>query len=202
MKNTIQFCLFFLSVGIITVSCGTSYSLTKRQHNKGYHLSSNKKPAVSTEKQQVAENQGSKSIQVMETLVVFNAKEPQQIIYDSLDGKNSTSAAKVENRAQSSTGGLVVLDVPTLVHVPKALKFNTNSPFSIIKSATNSVESLVHAQQRRSSDQGLSLLWILIIVLLVLWLLGYIGGIGTSGLIHLLLVVALILLILWLLRVI
>jgi hypothetical protein len=56
-------------------------------------------------------------------------------------------------------------------------------------------------EARGSSDDALSLLWIVILVVLLLWLLGVIaGGLGLGGLIHILLVIALILLILWLIR--
>jgi hypothetical protein len=54
-----------------------------------------------------------------------------------------------------------------------------------------------------TSDDVLSLFWIVILVLLILWAVAFLmGGWGLGGLVHLLLVVALVLFILWILKII
>lgn len=44
-----------MTVGVFLTSCGTSYSLTKRQHSKGYHVSSNKKYTAPDKTEKVEE---------------------------------------------------------------------------------------------------------------------------------------------------
>jgi hypothetical protein len=74
------------------------------------------------------------------------------------------------------------------------------TPFSILEKAENVKEKI---SPSASSDDALSLLWIVIVIILILWLLGFaLGGLGLGGAIHILLVIALILLILWLLGII
>ena len=63
--------------------------------------------------------------------------------------------------------------------------------------------SNLHKSTMSSSDEGHSLLWIVVVVLIILWALGIISGsFGLGVLINLLLVIAFVLLILWLLRII
>jgi hypothetical protein len=203
MKKTIQFSILLMIFGIFLGSCGSSYSLTKRKHNKGYHISANKKYSTSNEKQELAVRQ---EIEVQETIENSNSIEKEEIHFQSterVEHTNTSSELEDATTLKQTKHAVQSTDVSTVSEQSSKLEIRSLIlPLTILKSINNNFKSTANKMQRRSSDQGLSLLWIVIIVLLVLWAIGYGGGISTSGLIHLLLLVALILLILWLLRVI
>lgn len=206
MKRIITFCILFMTVGIFLTACGTSYSITKRQHSKGYHVSSNKKYTAPDKTEKVEEDNEITSNQSAEEVVFTKEINATSTLVSDVAEKITTNTVKEETKGSKNTATTSIYstsDNHTADDNTSKLSDRTDfTPLSILKTANNSMKSSVTAMQSRTSREGLSLLWIVIIVLLILWALGYIGGIGSSGLIHLLLVIALILLILWLLRII
>lgn len=195
-----------MTVGIFLTSCGTSYSITKRQHSKGYFVSSSKKYSTPDKKEKLQENNEIAENQLAEEVVITKEIKAAQSLTSDVTETSTTSSIVKETKGSKNTVQAAVnstSDSRTAIDSPCKAKERSNfTPLSVLKSANKNVKSTVTAMQTRATDEGLSLLWILVIVLIVLWAFGYIGGIGSSGLIHLLLVVALILLILWLLRII
>jgi hypothetical protein len=195
-----------MTIGVFLTSCGTSYSLTKRQHSKGYHISSNKKYTAPAKTEKVEDYNEITTNQLAEE-VVFTKEinAVPTIVNDVVETSTKNSVAEETKGSKNTATASIYSTSDSHTADDKSSKLSERTiftPLSILKTANNSLKSSVTAMQSRSSGEGLSLLWIVIIVLLILWALGYIGGIGSSGLIHLLLVIALILLILWLLRII
>jgi lipopolysaccharide export LptBFGC system permease protein LptF len=206
MKRIITFCLLSMTVGILLTSCGTSYSITKRQHSKGYHVSSNKKYTAPAKIEKVEEFNETAANQSAEEAVFTKEINVTPTLVSDLAETISTNSVAEETKGSKNTATASIYSISdSHTENDKSSKLSERTiftPLSILKTANTSLKSTVTAMQSRSSGEGLSLLWIVIIVLLILWALGYIGGVGSSGLIHLLLVIALILLILWLLRII
>jgi hypothetical protein len=188
MKNVIKFCVIFLTTSMFITSCGSSITLAKRQHNKGYYVSYNKKYSSSPNKQKVESNDETVNSKAVEVTVATQSVDANTTIVS-----NQTAPANYEEPISPSVE-------KTPASENKVEKTTTNKPRTI-KEVKNKIKTAITSSEDAESSEGYSLLWIIIIVLLILWALGLIGGIGTTGLIHILLVIALILLILWLLKV-
>ena len=206
MKNIFQFCVIFMTASMFLTSCGSSLSVTKRQHSKGYFVTSNKKYSSPPEKEKVEHKKVVVTNQALEQVAEVKVKEIKKTsqLQDDYSKTNTKINVGVDKNKVSTTKSKKASssDMTTKSSsTDKKLEQSKDDQPRTIKTAINKVKSSVSSQSR-SKDQGLSLLWIIIIVLLVLWALGLIGGLGSSGLLHILLVVALILLILWLLRII
>lgn len=197
MKKYIYSIVLLAISSVILSSCGT-LSITKRVHNKGYHVSytkhyadsKNENIAESTEKvileseSRIADNQTktgsitkqseSKDLQVQKVVQLENTPE-------------TASSQYSNNQIKSKSNKKSVTDLSSSFKPMKVIFGDNDSKQTIQKMAP-------------VREGGMSMLWIVIIIVLILWLLGYLGGLGSF--IHLLLVIALILLILWLLRVI
>ncbi len=106
-----------------------------------------------------------------------------------------------EEAIQPATPEIAVEQKETLSNkLNRADRKSQETPFALLEKAEKVKEKI---SPPASSDDALSLLWIVIVIILILWLLGYaLGGLGLGGAIHILLVIALILLILWLLGII
>lgn len=200
MKNLITFCVIFLTTTLMISSCGSSLSITKRQHTKGYYVSHNNvksnNKTVSTEKIETSEanienvkiDNETAAISSKETTTFTSAMTATDVVENNSIEEEVT--VKVSETKEANTN---VTERKELV--PSAIK-NTASKFKNVYSESKS-------KYAPAEGDAHSLLWIIVVVILILWLLGYLGGYGaTSGLIHLLLVIALILFILWLLRII
>lgn len=200
MNNAIKFCVIFLTSTMFLTSCG-SLSVTKRQHSKGYFVSTSKNYSTSAEKEKVVHTNELATDQTAEQAVkVKTIKKHTTLTTDVKQVKISddVSESKVSDSKQASFYDLK----KSTNEVGSEMKEKNENQPRVIKAITSKVKSTESTSERRDRSGGHSLLWIIIIVLLILWALGLIGGLGTSGLLHLLLVVALVLLILWLLRII
>lgn len=199
MKNLITFCVIFLTTTLMISSCGSSLSITKRQHTKGYYVSHNNvksnNKTVSTEKIETSEA-NIENVKIENETAAISSKEnatfTSAMTATDVVENNSTEEATL-NTSETEEANTNVTERKELV--PSAIK-KSASKFKNVYSDSKSK----HAPAEGDAH---SLLWIIIVVILILWLLGYLGGYAaTSGLIHLLLVIALILFILWLLRII
>ena len=196
MNNNIKFCLLFMTISFFLTSCGSSFSVTKRQHNKGYFVSSSKNYSTSSEKEKVAHQNEFVTNEVSAQIAEISATKTNSHLQKDYAEANTSSGIDKTTVSKAQPEKATNLDLTTV-------NSDKEEPRTL-KSAKNKITSSVTTTQdrHRDRDKGLSLLWIIIIVLLILWALGLIGGFGSSGLLHLLLVIALILLILWLLRII
>lgn len=182
---------------MILPSCGVT--LVKRQHRGGYYVSTNPRHQVGKEEAvtKTYENESVASVKpevveaeelaVVETPATIN-EQPNAPDVPAVHKQNETTPAKLDetsSKHQKFSLSSITEKVPMMKKMNSALKkVKVNSPAP-------------------RSDDGLSLIWIVILVLLILWAFGLLGGgWGLGGLINVLLVIALILLILWLLRII
>ena len=193
MKHLLTYLLLCISAAIILSSCGHSMSLTKRHYRNGYHF------------QQAGKSSASKSA---EQLTVQSKK--------TVHGKTTTEQAKEEVTVPVANSAMVQ-EVPVTretynteaftkhsVAVPTySLPLITASAKNIVLSKSFVKQQVQSIKMKRSSEDGLSLFWLIILILLIIWFFGFFaGGWGLGGLINLLLVIAIFLLILWLLRII
>lgn len=197
MKKYIYSIILLALSSVILSSCGT-LSITKRVHNKGYHVAYTKHytesksdlTAESTDKQSANEETITKKNTLSKTGDVANTAN--------LDLR-SQNVSKIENNSETATTESTHKQL-----IPKTKK-NTisdlNSTFKPMKVIFGENENRPTIKKMAPPREGgMSMLWIVILIILILWLLGYLGGLGSF--IHLLLVIALILLILWLLGII
>lgn len=196
MKRTITLFALLLFAGMILPSCGVT--IVKRQHTGGYYVSTNPRQHVgkgeavikTDENEPVAAQSAAvetEGLAVTETPAAIN-EQANTFDDPAIDKQNDATPAK--SVEASSTERKFSLS-SMAEKVPMTKKMNA----AMKKMKSNSAAP--------ASDDGLSLLWIVILVLLILWAFGLVGGgWGLGGLINILLVIALILLILWLLRVI
>jgi hypothetical protein len=192
MKNLLKTITLFIAAGMLLASCRAS--LTKRHYRNGYHFNMAKKAEAPKEKNAETERKtGVTSVSeqitqaAAEEIVFANAGNKNEITQSNINGGNSVKSGQINNYSavEGETPGSSAISVEKTASV------------SFTENKIENKRSL-----RASSDDGLSLLWIVIVVLLILWLIGYLGGGWIfGGFIHLLLVIALILLILWLLRI-
>jgi hypothetical protein len=194
MKNNFKSIILFTLAAVILSSCGT-LNVTKRLHNKGYHVSYSKhysSESKEEDKSVVEEHTTTKteSESVSKTgmnlpteRVKMKTQNPTEVI-----NKNE-SAEVIQKGVKDKTGfnNMKATDLKSFI-TPSKLIFGNDAQETTIQ------------KMPPVRDGGMSMLWIIIIIVLILWLLGYLGGLGSF--IHLLLVIALILLILWLLRII
>lgn len=197
MKRTITLFALLLFAGMILPSCGVT--IVKRQHTGGYYVSTNPRQHVGNgdaviktdENNPVASTQStevkSEELAVTEAPATIN-EQANTFDAPAIDRQNNTApagavkASSTERKFSLSSMAEKVPMTKKMNATMKKLKSNSAAP---------------------ASDDGLSLLWIVILVLLILWVFGLLGGgWGLGGLINVLLVIALILLILWLLRII
>lgn len=183
---------------MILPSCGVT--IVKRQHRGGYYVSTNPRQHVGkgeavirTEENESVASIESTVVEAEEELAVAerpatinetaNALDVQAI--DKQDDVAPEGSVKAPSAKRTFSLSSITEKVPMMKKMNSTLKkVKVNSPAP-------------------RSDDGLSLIWIVILVLLILWAFGLLGGgWGLGGLINVLLVIALILLILWLLRII
>lgn len=196
----LKMCVLTLTASVLLTACGSSLSLTKRQHNKGYHVSMNKKYTTTPQKENI--------LPVNETLnefAVATENERMNASQEEFGASSSIIANDPIRHAEATSETPEIVEQKVEVSKSTALSSlvkSVNPQPRLIESAKSKVTSTISAFDRGSRGSGYSLLWVIIIVLIILWALGLIGGYGSSAVLHLLLVIALILLILWLLRVI
>lgn len=178
---------------IILSSCGSSTSITKRRYNKGYYVSHspNKNSTKTTAKAKTQGVKADEPLKVMDSTPEQTANISQTDKTTAPITANTTKSAAKAKQSRANTNTNSTNLVPFAKSAPAEL--SVLQPFK-------SIDKAVDQKLSASSDDGLSLLWIVIVVLLVLFFLGVING-SLGGLVYILLVVALVLLILWLLRV-
>lgn len=191
MKKLIPFSLICILAAFTFSSCNSSYTLTKRHYTKGYYVAHNNGKVKQVNHSRGETNAAPKSSSLA-TAAVKNLSSEVQLteqITATAPTKKQNPNEKINSQLPLSTSKhKTVVTNPALSIKPNWL------PLPVLQKSDKSIKS-------SSSDEGRSLLWILIIVLLVLWALGIISGaFGLGILINVLLVVAVILLILWLLR--
>ena len=207
MKKTLSFAPLCLVMTLFLASCGSSLTVQKRQHNRGYHVAFNKNPRGAA-KHQETELATEKSIRpeiVQEPTAELPAKGLKEI------QELTAIPAERELVAQESKATKTQKSTTQPVEKPKAhtkrtpLKSMLETPFDQMRETAAKVRELKESVSKDQSANasaardGLSLFWIVILILLILWALGVIGSWGSF--VYILLVVALILLILWLLQV-
>jgi len=207
MKKTLSFAPLCLVMTLFLASCGSSLTVQKRQHNRGYHVAFNKNPRGAA-KHQETELATEKSIRpeiVQEPAAELPAKglkEIQELTAIPAERELVAQEAKVTKGSKAATQPVEKSKVRTK-RTP--LKSMLETPFDQMRETAAKVrelkESVAKDQSANASAarDGLSLFWIVILILLILWALGVIGSWGSF--VYILLVVALILLILWLLQV-
>lgn len=194
MKNLFTYFASIAILSIVISSCG-SISVTKRQFNKGYSISYNKK-MKSTESTKDSE---SIALKTESPKAIPNKKRNENIRSSEITPLRESEAIETaeiqeeivpQSAPSSSEVGDNIIEQDELV---KQESKNEQIQY-------NSDEDQVTSSTPRHDD-GLSWIWIIILIVILLWALGLLFG-SFGGLIHLLLVVALILLILWLLGII
>lgn len=170
----------------LMLSCGTHMSIVKRHHSKGYYVDFGKdKPNAPALKQQKEEE----------------PKEMSEDLYASTSNDNNGYDASLLKKNKTQPEKEVATVEKKKNHFTK-VRLPLSTPFKIQRMHKQLGHDTTVAPSS-SSDDALSLLWLIIVVLIILWALGFLfSGFGMGPLIHLLLVIALILLILWLLRII
>jgi len=187
MKTIYKTTVLTLTICLLFASCATKLTISKRHYKKGYYVSFTKKQAkpLSNSLANKSASIPLKNIEEKpETIVVLNT--PQQ----------NPSSINVNNQSKSSKANKK--ETPSKVS-------SSNNHFVYIYPDKKHQIGLrnMHKSSMGDSDEGHSLLWIVVVVLIVLWALGIISGsFGLGILINLLLVIAFVLLILWLLRII
>jgi hypothetical protein len=188
--------LLALTSGVLS-SCGT-LSITKRVHNKGYHVEYTKH-YVDSKNENIAES----------TETVIPKSESKVVDNHTKTGSSTLKSESNDLQVQKNVPIETTTETASNQHSNNQIKPNSNKksvtdlsssfkPMKVIFGNNDSKQTVQKMAPVR--EGGVSMLWIVIIIVLILWLLGYLGGLGSF--IHLLLVIALILLILWLLRVI
>jgi len=207
MKNYFSFIAAAFGIIFLVASCGSSLTITKRHYNKGYYISFNKGKHSdnSTTEDQIKDD-------IAQDIVVKNESEKHSEFtvseddtnndFEEINPEENDDAVASDNSDQKAVG-----KVPLNSSEKKQSLFSERKESKLLKHFSPSkIKNTLSDQSSVSSpnahtDDGLSLLWIVILVVLILWLLGFLYG-SFGGLIHLLLVIALILLILWLLGII
>jgi hypothetical protein len=188
MKRILSITTILLLAGLFFASC-SSLSVTKRRYTKGYFVERHGRNHVQLKKSETAIAQaGSQEKQA-----------PVQVVQSLSKTMNGEAApVPVEKRIVTAQAPIKSNNVkkgqPSATDV---ISMAVKHPVKALKQAGTLVNTAA------TSDDALSLLWVVIVVILILYLLGLLfDGFGLGSLIHLLAVIAIVLLILWLLRII
>ena len=192
MKKIITFGSIIIISIVLFSSCESNMSITKRHYNNGYYIANSKMKHDNNQKK-------------IETAI------PTKTILssNSIQNKIESNAINMDSVHNS------FIDKNDMVASNNKMPGKTNTHNKIKNAVKQQAEILRHSakQNKRnvfrknkvkddSTDDALSLLWIVIVVILILWLVGFLlGGFGLGGIFNLLLLIALILLVLWLLRI-
>ncbi|MES2799254.1 MAG: hypothetical protein V4638_04500 [Bacteroidota bacterium] len=203
MKKYIYSIVLLAISSVILSSCGT-LSITKRVHNKGYHVSYTKhySESKSNDLERSINNDVAKSDEVQATNEGTIAREVSPKTENSIRTEKAVVTSAVDKTNNNTASIAAINDKHQLTQKEKNTSAtNFTSSLKSMKVIFGNDENRPKIQKMtQAREGGLSWLWIVIVVVLLLWLLGFLGGLG--NLIHLLLIVVLILLILWLLRII
>lgn len=191
MKTHFTSIILLAITSLIFSSCG-SLTITKRVHNKGYHVSFNKHYTSASQNDEASEADAQPIRDEQATI----SKNGSQVV--------SNHSHLQHTKIESQNLALVNEEKTSSEFTPTSKKIDAKilPPFVTASKILmdNDVNRPTVKKMGMDREGGMSMLWIVIVIVLVLWLLGYLGGLGSF--IHLLLVIALILLILWLLQII
>ncbi len=195
MKNLLQIIIISIISSFVFSSCSNKFSITKRKYNKGYYVSHSHK------KRDLKDQQPEASVkhETNEIVETVRVNPDQQIITE--DKNENLLSASVSKPVESNSS---VANTKTHVSDPALhKKYYKVKQLEKLMPSTSYSREIINNLSAHSSDDALSLLWIVIVIVLILYLLGLLfGGFGLGGAIHVLAVIFLVLLILWLLRVI
>ncbi len=195
MKRILNFSALLMFTIVVLTSCGTKKSFADRHYNNNYYIGmskAEKTPKIKADKLEKITPEAEQ-----EFVLASNTEIATKVSTDSPAEVTVSS----EEAIQPATPEIAVEQKETLSNkLNRADRKSQETPFALLEKAEKVKEKI---SPPASSDDALSLLWIVIVIILILWLLGYaLGGLGLGGAIHILLVIALILLILWLLGII
>ncbi len=189
MKNLLQIIFISIITSLLFSACGKQMSITKRKYNKGYYVShTNKK-------------QGLKS----QTGIASVKAESLQPIHTKLT-EQPAGQKEVQLTALAPTPPEIVADskenAGAINKIARKNYYKVKPLEKLLPSQVYTSELKRKMNSTATSEDALSLLWIIIVVLLILYLIGLLaGGWGLGWAIHILVIVAVVLLILWLLRI-
>lgn len=195
MKRILNYSALVMLTIVLLTSCGTHKSFADRHYNNRYYIGMSKGEKAkkiktdNPDKDAVVDEEefGLTVNPEIENTVVVDSSSNIDMITEEANQETTEETITREKSAPAELFG-------------KRNPKNQETPFALIEKAEQVKEKISPSD---SSDDALSLLWIVIVVILILWLLGYaLGGLGMGGAIHILLVIALILLVLWLLGII
>lgn len=197
MKKYIYSIILLAISSVILSSCGT-LSITKRVHNKGYHVSYTKHYS-DAKNENIAEST-EHALPESESKVADNhTKTGSSTIKSESKDLQSQNPVNIEKSTETASNQQLNNQIKPNSNKKSVTDLSSSfKPMKVIFGKDDSKQTIQKMAPVR--EGGMSMLWIVIIIVLILWLLGYLGGLGSF--IHLLLVIALILLILWLLRII
>jgi len=193
MKNPFTYFASIAILSIVISSCG-SISVTKRQFNKGYSVSLNKKMKSSDSPKESE----SIALKTERPTAIPNKKRSENI--------RSAEIAPTRESESIETAEIQEEIIPQNAPSTGEIRDNIIEQDQVVKQESRNEQIQSSSDQDQVSsptprhEGDLSMFWIVILIILLLWALGFIFNIG--ALVHLLLVVALILLILWLLGII
>jgi len=169
-------------------SCGSRTELIKRHYTKGFYVAGNSyRPGPFT--------QPNSQRSITKKVIHDPAKSQKNENGEAM--ASAITSCKDEIADPADPGSIRKRAMPG--KIPDRVTRNQLVFTPIIQLYDN---SKLYVEAKAATQNGYSLLWIIVVVLLIFWLLGFLtGGVGIGNLINLLLVVALILLILWLLKV-
>ncbi len=195
MKNLLTRIILFIGAGILITSCGHG-SLTKRHYRNGYHFDYANKPPTpkATDRKIVSLKQPSQpSSSSQQTIEVAVEEEVFASVDNNTYGKQINMATNKSATLKHNDNKITIESFSN--SQPLNAEIDAREPLSNIK-----LQNKLMLKSATSND-ALSLFWLVIMIIIIIWLIAFLGGgWGLGGLINLLLLVALILFILWLLR--
>lgn len=195
MKRILNYSALVMVTIVLLTSCGSQKSFSDRHYNNRYYIGMSKAEKTPKLKSETIEKETPAAEE--ELIQTVSPVIENEVV---LDSPSNTDAATVETDQTSTEEKIVDQKLTPGKLFNKINQKRQEAPFALMDKAEKVKEKI---SPPASSDDALSLLWIVIVIILILWLLGYaLGGLGMGGAIHILLVIALILLILWLLGII
>lgn len=195
MKRILNFSALLMFTLVLLTSCGTQKSFSDRHYNNNYYIGmskAEKTPKIKNDKlEKITPEAEQEFVLASNTEIVtkVSTDTPAEVEVSSEEVLQPATIETADEQKETQSN-----------HVNRTNKKSQETPFTLLEKVEKVKERI---SPPASSDDALSLLWIVIVIILILWLIGFaLGGLGLGGAIHVLLVIALILLILWLLGII
>jgi hypothetical protein len=139
MKNLIKLCIISLITGVFLTSCGSSLSITKRQHSKGYFVSYDKKYSATLSKVNPAESDVKNQVAEVE-----KANEKNQSLND-YTAANTTPVTDGNTISNTNLKEDVVIDSKETTTSNKKVEQSTTKQPRTIKAAKKNVQSMINS---------------------------------------------------------